>query len=121
MNDALFLDWVADRLTMVHGDDKNLDFIDRLRRMARRAAGGEIPKTEPKEWVYHFHAEAYVMDKCFAREVLHRDGLIHSNGPVNTGEAYNLTRENIRQSMPGPPTTITVTSFVLLHGPRGLA
>ena len=45
IDEALFLHWVADRLVHVHGENKNVDFVIKLRNMARGSVikqGGRI-------------------------------------------------------------------------------
>ena len=42
--DGAFLDWIADRLINVHGDDPNVDFVLRLRELAGRGRNNLTPR-----------------------------------------------------------------------------
>lgn len=46
MTDSKFLTWVADRLVHVYGENPDVDFVQKLRRMASRAQESEIRKEE---------------------------------------------------------------------------
>lgn len=55
MTDAQFLDWVADRLVNVYGESPNVDFVNKLRRMA-------IDLKSPPESVYWCHYGQHYKD-----------------------------------------------------------
>jgi len=38
MNDKDFLNWIADRFVHVHGESENVDFVQRLRKLAAKTA-----------------------------------------------------------------------------------
>lgn len=48
-NDSDFLNWVADRLVHVYGESENVDFVRRLRILAREHSMGVIIPTKMME------------------------------------------------------------------------